>query len=113
MGRTVLIIDDDADIRDAIVEVIATEGFSAVTAGDGAFALRQLEDGLRPCAILLDLMMPVMSGRDLYERLRPELRSKVIVMTAGRPALFGPPVIRKPFDIAVLIAQLNRVCHVG
>ena len=60
----VLVIDDDAGIREAIVDFLAEEGFEAVGAGNGLEALNLLAESSRklPSLILLDLMMPVLDG---------------------------------------------------
>lgn len=64
MAKTdaVLVVEDDDDIRDSIVELLALRGFDAVAATNGREALDQLAAGLLPCLIILDLMLPVVSG---------------------------------------------------
>jgi CheY-like chemotaxis protein len=57
-----LLVDDDADTRDAIECLLQTEGLDVVTAANGRDALAQLQAGLEPCLIVLDLHMPVMDG---------------------------------------------------
>jgi CheY-like chemotaxis protein len=58
----VLIVDDDVDMREALRLLIETRGHTVATAGNGAEALDALRGGMRPCLILLDLMMPVKDG---------------------------------------------------
>ena len=59
----VLVVDDDADIRDATVAMFEQEGYLAIGAEDGRDAMDMLKAGMiRPCAILLDLRMPRMDG---------------------------------------------------
>ena len=58
----VLVVDDDADMREALRYLIEANGHSVITAGNGEEALEMLRRGLRPCVILLDLMMPVKDG---------------------------------------------------
>ena len=61
--ETVLVVDDDRDIREAAVAMFQNEGYPAVGAGDGRDALDMLKvGGVRPCAIVLDLWMPRMDG---------------------------------------------------
>jgi two-component system, chemotaxis family, chemotaxis protein CheY len=63
MDEPVLVVDDDRDVRDAVVTMFETEGYTAVGAADGRQALEMLKAGtVRPCAILLDLRMPRMDG---------------------------------------------------
>ena len=70
----VLVVDDDPDIRETLRDVIEMEGFAVVTAADGREAMDRLRMGLRPSLIVLDLMMPRMSGWDLLTALRLQLR---------------------------------------
>jgi two-component system response regulator MprA len=63
---TVLIIDDNDDVRDGLTQLIRAEGYGVETARDGREALRKLRD-VHPCIILLDLMMPDMSGYDFRQ----------------------------------------------
>ena len=60
--KSVLIVEDEADIRDLLRELLEYEGFQVSTASQGREALTLLENEPRPHAILLDLMMPVMNG---------------------------------------------------
>ena len=64
---SVLLVDDDAAIREALTEVLVDEGFAVHQAANGKEALdwlhREGSNGSRPCVVLLDLMMPVMDGR--------------------------------------------------
>ena len=62
-AKTVLVVDDDPDIRETIRNLLQFEGYRVVTAIDGEGALRVLASGERPCVILLDVTMPGMSGR--------------------------------------------------
>jgi CheY-like chemotaxis protein len=61
--RTVLVVEDDREVRDAIAEVLADSEYKAVGAANGVEALEQLRNApVRPCVILLDVMMPTMDG---------------------------------------------------
>lgn len=59
---SVLVVEDDDDVRDMMVELLEAGGYTALIARHGEEALAQLRAGQRPCIILLDLMMPVMDG---------------------------------------------------
>lgn len=62
-SHSVLIVDDDADIRETLSDFLQDEGYDVAAVGDGAQALAFLRSGVAlPCLILLDLMMPVMDG---------------------------------------------------
>lgn len=67
---TVLVVDDDRDVRDSLCDILADAGYQAVCVGNGDEALAYLNRHDRPAAILLDLFMPVMSGWELTRRLR-------------------------------------------
>jgi CheY-like chemotaxis protein len=81
---SVLVIDDDLDIRETLAEILRDEGYSVVTAIHGAHAL-ELLTSIRPAVILLDLNMPVMNGKQFREAQRRDpslVRIPTVVMTA-------------------------------
>lgn len=115
----VLIVDDDADIRDTIVEVLESAGIRATSAKDGVQALALLDDGLRPCVILLDLMMPGMDGIHFRaEQARREALSEipVVIISAFREApdvaasLEAEGILKKPFEFGELMSTVQRFC---
>ena len=59
---TVLIIEDDPDAREVLGEILRSDGYEAVAVADGREGLATLRSGLRPCLILLDMLMPGMDG---------------------------------------------------
>src|SRR3954463_5759528 len=102
---TILIIDDDPPILSGLSEFLQAEGYNVVVAGHGRAALDQLRRGLRPCVIVLDLMMPVMDGWDFRrEQLKDaELREiPVIVITA---AGFSEASLRKQLGAVELVPK--------
>jgi CheY-like chemotaxis protein len=109
---TILIAEDDDAIRDALAELLEEEGYRVVTARNGAEALSRLAALPRPRLVLLDLMMPVMSGWELLKHLRadPETRDiPVLVLSASQPA--APPAgadgfFSKPVRIGALLDSL-------
>lgn len=117
-NRTVLIVDDDPDIRDSIEELLGSDGIPSSTAANGEEALRSLEGG--PIGvILLDLMMPVMDGRQLVEEMRRrKLDVPVILLSAGRDlrrvaAELNLPAIEKPFDLDDLLTKVHDALSRG
>ena len=116
---TVLIIDDDLPVRTALKELFETEGYAVTLAANGHAALNHLRKGLRPCAILLDLMMPVMDGWDFRnEQLAdPDLKDiPVVILTAAGfsaetvRAQFGDiPFVSKPPPHTGLLDVVRRV----
>jgi CheY-like chemotaxis protein len=111
--RTVLVVDDDADLRDIISQALTTEGFRVREARDGADAFAILGRDALPDAILLDLSMPHMTGwrfRDLQKRHARLARIPVVVMTGSK--LFGidaAGVVEKPFELEAIAAKLRQV----
>jgi CheY-like chemotaxis protein len=86
-----MVVDDDAEIRDAVTDLLERNGYEVVPAGNGREALAELKSGgLRPALILLDLMMPVMDGQEFCaeQQSDPTLRDiPVVVFTAFGAAL--------------------------
>ena len=70
MADPVLLVDDHPDARDVIRRFLEHHGYAVTTAVNGEDALDKLAAGLRPCLILLDVMMPVMDGPTFAENLR-------------------------------------------
>lgn len=85
-SKTILIVDDDQEFREALVEIVRGEGFEVETATSGMQALDKLRWGLQPCVVLLDLQMAGMNGWDFraeQERDATLAKVPVIAMTAG------------------------------
>ena len=108
-----LIVDDEQDIRESLAEFFQDQGYDVNTAANGSEALIRLESGERPGVILLDLLMPIMNGRDLYNRLRadPELdRIPIIILTSDPSrAPVGPLVLKKPVGLPQLLRVVREV----
>ena len=117
--HTVLVIEDDTDVRNALAELLSTEGYAVSLTADGGEALDKLRAGLRPSVILLDLMMPNVDGWD-FRRAQlddPTLAAiPVILLTASG---FRPDSMRsdrgrlemlpKPVQAHVLLDTLERL----
>ena len=119
-GRTVLVIEDDEDTRVAIVEVLHLEKIRAVGVRDGAAAIDQFHQGLRPAVIVLDLGLPLVSGEQFLKarRLDGELARVPVFVITGRevkPDEFEgmnvKSVIRKPFDPAQILEAVGPYCQ--
>lgn len=108
--KRILIVDDDDAIRALLTTVLRRRGFLIDTARNGVEAVERLRS-CRYLVMLLDLMMPLVSGWDVIDVLKhepPEVRPLVIVLTAGPeprdlPTSVVAATIRKPFDIELLI----------
>lgn len=114
LEKRILIVDDDDAIRALLMTVLRRRGFHLDTARNGVDALEKLGD-CRYALIILDLMMPRMSGYDVLDRLTamPEAtRPLVLVLTAGtEPKKFATNMvigtIQKPFDIELLVDTVS------
>ena len=110
----VLVVDDDADIRETLREAVEMVGCTALLATDGRDALRVLGQH-RPCLIILDLLMPVMTGQELLEemRLQPELAQLPVLVSTSAPrrAPAGVPVLPKPIDLRAFWAWIRQHCQ--
>jgi CheY-like chemotaxis protein len=113
----ILLVDDDAEVRDALQSVLEARGFTVRTASNGASALESL--AREPAAVvLLDLMMPVMSGAEMLERLRVDERlgTVPVVITTAWPeqakGLAGAQgILPKPIDFDQLLGVAARYCN--
>lgn len=109
----VLIVDDEQDILDTLSEVVEMGGCAAVTASRGEEALRILASR-RPCLVVLDLLMPGMTGNELLETMRsdPALADVPVVISTSAPerAPAGVPVLPKPVDIGKLWDWMKESC---
>lgn len=88
-GGTILVVDDEADVREAIRETLEYDGYMAVEAANGLEALQYLRNHPAPCLVLLDLMMPVMSGFDFLHEVSRDatLRSiSILIVSAAAKA---------------------------
>lgn len=115
MKDFVLVVEDDASIRQSLCDILTEEGYPAVGAENGQEALDCMRAGRRPYLILLDLMMPVMDGATFRrQQLRdPSLRSipVAIITAAGRQAAAGIPAdvfLAKPLRVESLLAVVER-----
>jgi CheY-like chemotaxis protein len=112
LSRRVLIVEDDVVIREALVDGLDAEGFAVQEAADGAEALTLISESA-PDLILLDLMMPKMTGWQLMEELRkePALHDiPVVIVTAARYAGTvppGSPMFIKPLRLERLIQSIR------
>lgn len=115
MAARVLVVDDDADVRESIEDVLRDTGYETYAAENGREALKILDTIQPPCLLLLDLMMPDLNGWEVLNELRAQKRLNeypVVVMSAVKPELMpqGVPWLRKPFELDVLLAAVKRHC---
>jgi two-component system, chemotaxis family, chemotaxis protein CheY len=120
----ILIVEDDADTREMLATVLATEGFYAIGAEDGLEALHVLRTVRRrapnvPCLVLLDLKMPRLSGNE-FRRAQlgdPTVASVPVAVMSGATdleqraqALGAVATVAKPIDIDRLLNVVRTYC---
>jgi CheY-like chemotaxis protein len=114
---TILVVDDDADLREALVDILSDQGFEVVSAEHGAAALQIVQQrDLRPDVILLDIMMPVMDGPTFAAERKNEPRLAtvpVIALTAHRDCAWAARQVAavvclsKPLKLEKLVAAIE------
>ena len=111
---TVMIIDDDVSIREAIGALLEDEGYKVLCAENGQRALDLLRDIPPPDLVLLDLMMPVMNGWEFLgaiegDRFLSRVPVVVVSAVANEPPAGANRCIRKPIDLPALLALLDTI----
>jgi CheY-like chemotaxis protein len=111
---TVLVVDDDHDVRDGLKLLLDDAGYSAVCVRNGSDALAWLRRHPAPAAILLDLFMPVMSGWELVRRLQAssQLMNIPVILVTGSEPHWGYPaarVLKKPLDPDEVLREVQAV----
>jgi two-component system response regulator RegX3 len=115
---TILVVDDEQSYRDALSVALQREGFVVDTAADGAEAIARF-DAARPALVLLDVMLPQMSGIDVCRELRTRSQVPIIMVTAKNAeidAVVGLEVgaddyVTKPFRLRELVARVRAARH--
>ena len=116
MQKTILIIEDDSNIRELLRLYLEQEGYKIETAQDGLEGLRVFKR-IHPDLILLDLMMPVMDGTQVIKEVRAVSKVPVIMLTAKGDTfdkvagldLGADDYVTKPFETRELIARIRAV----
>jgi len=115
----ILIVDDEANIRELIGFNLKNEGYRIMTAGDGLTALKLIKEE-RPSLILLDLMLPGMNGYEVCKEVRreKELSTTPIIILSAKDAEFDKVLglelgaddyMTKPFSVRELLARVKAV----
>lgn len=102
--RSILVVDDDEDVRTMLCVVLSAEGYSTTAAADGIEALERMRRDGSPALILLDLMMPRMNGEDLMRVMTqdPSLARIPIAVISGQLTA------RSPAPASGVIARLVK-----
>lgn len=115
----ILVVEDDDEVRRALVALLQSDGYTTVEAADGVSAFRLLRSGaVRPCLIVLDLMMPRMDGWDFCAAQQQDdafASIPVVVMSAhplaSQAARLGTAaVLLKPADPAKILEMIAQHC---
>ncbi len=114
-AHTVLIVEDEEDLREMMKDALELKGFSVVTAAEGQDALSKLDGIEHLCLVLLDLLMPGMNGWDFFTKLRerPELLSVPVIVhssAADRAPVGVTRVLQKPIPFDRLISVVREYC---
>jgi CheY-like chemotaxis protein len=114
MRKTVLVVDDEVDIRAFLSDLLEDEGYAVITADDGVEAMETIVKD-PPDLILLDLMMPRETGTDLYRRIhqRKDFKEIPVIVISGVPGRHlavgkKVPVFDKPIDEKGLIEEVKK-----
>ena len=121
VNRTILVVDDEQEIRETLTEALEYEGYTVAAAANGQEALDYLRANPAPCLVLLDLMMPVMNGYDCLRAVSsdPALRSVsvLIVSAAARDEIDAATksssavgVLAKPLTLKALLDAVEQFC---
>jgi two-component system response regulator MprA len=118
ISRRILLVEDDADLREMMAQMLELEGFDPVLACDGADALEKLHAGLPPPhVIVLDMMMPRMDGWTFrqHQTRDPTISEIPVVVLSAAPratlASAAPAaILEKPFDLDRLLTTVRAHC---
>lgn len=113
----VLVVDDEREIRESLEEFLVDEGYSVSVAADGAEAMDRLRSEAPPQIVILDLLMPVMSGIEVYEAMQSDARLATIpvIISTSDPsrAPSGNLIMKKPINLDRLQSVIRRFCNDG
>jgi DNA-binding response OmpR family regulator len=116
MARTILVVDDEKTLRETLVDALELEGFRAIPAADGREALTRFR-AEKPDLVLLDLMLPELSGVEVCRILRAESQVPIIMLTARSGEvdkvvgleLGADDYVTKPFSLRELTARIRAI----
>ncbi len=115
---TVLVVDDDVQVQDAMREILQLSGHSSYSVFSGEEALAKMEKGLQPDVIILDLNMPGLGGAETLPLLRALQPNVPVILSTGRDdavvhrlvaAHPGVTILPKPYEISELLQELRSI----
>ncbi len=116
-SSTILVAEDDRQVREALDRILKFEGYGVVTVNDGAAALAAIDEH-DPDVVVLDVMMPLVNGIDVCRRLRARGDSRPVLMLTARAEVSdrvagldagADDYLPKPFDLEELLARLRAL----
>lgn len=114
MAKTIMVVDDEADIRNTVKTILEKEGYKVITAVNGDDCLKKLEKE-NPALILMDIMMPGTPVKDIVPKIKQKIAYLSVVRTseAEKEELMKSKnivdFIQKPFDIAELVKRVKKL----
>jgi DNA-binding response OmpR family regulator len=116
-GKCILLVEDDLEVRDALTLLLETKGYSVIVARTGEGAL-ELLDQKRPDLVLLDVILPRLTGWDVLRQIREVYPQLGVIMLTGRSdsvdrvvglELGADDYVAKPFEPPELLARIGAV----
>src|SRR5690349_7654357 len=116
MARRILVVEDETTLRETLADALEAEGFQVVQAGDGSEALARFRSD-RPDLVLLDLMLPELSGIEVCRIIRSESSVPIVMLTAKDSELDkvvglelgADDYVTKPFSLRELSARIRAL----
>lgn len=111
----ILIVDDEPGLCESLRDFLEDEGYTVATARNGAEALNLLQADELPCMMILDLIMPVVTGNQVYETMQndPRLAKVPIIVSTSDPsrAPAGAMIMKKPINLDRLLGTVRNHCR--
>jgi CheY-like chemotaxis protein len=120
MSKKIMIVDDEENFLELMINLLQNQGFEVIPAENGRQCLDRLRE-VKPDLILMDMMMPGMSGKETTQKIREDPRTKdikIIFLTVVRLSYIGEDILKelevseyivKPFDNDDLIQRIKKV----
>jgi len=120
VARTILVVEDEPTLRETLAEALESDGFAVIQAGDGRAALEKVRAS-EPDLVLLDLMLPELSGLEVTRQVRAESSVPIVMLTARDAEvdkvvgleLGADDYVTKPFSYRELSARIRAVLRRG
>jgi DNA-binding response OmpR family regulator len=114
-SRIILVVEDDAAVRELYRSALSREGYSVIAVEDGLDALRVIEGAVLPTAVVLDLGLPRLDGRDVYREMKARADTKLIpilIVTGNDASDLNPAdfacILHKPVALETLMDAVRH-----